>query len=274
MTKPFHWWEVNLIIPEGYTLWKWHPESSASEVRGPEPSSFPIPNLSHLQNVICPSLAPAPHPWMHQFMPMIAVPRLYWLPNQILILHQPYSGGLALERWALGAQGWRRKMSQGKLHPSPISPQSNELGSRELQPSPTHPPTCQSLQSLSPVRLFASPWTAVRQASLSITNSQSPPKPMSIVSVMPWTISSSAVPFSSCPQSFPASGSFQMSQLFAWGGQSTGVSASTSGLPMNTQDWSPVAWTGWIYLQSKGLSRVFSNTTVQKHQFFSAQLSL
>ena len=86
-------------------------------------------------------------------------------------------------------------------------------------------------------------------------------------------ISSSVVPFSSCPQSFPASGSFPMSQLFEWGGQSTGVSASESVLPMNTQDWSPLGWTGWISLQSKGLSRVFSNTTVQKHQFLSAQLS-
>ena len=86
-------------------------------------------------------------------------------------------------------------------------------------------------------------------------------------------ISSSVIPFSSCPQSFPALESFQMSQLFAWGGQSTRVSASTSVLPMNTQDWSSLGWTGWIFLQSKGLSRVFSNTTVQKHQFFSAQLS-
>ena len=77
------------------------------------------------------------------------------------------------------------------------------------------------------------------------------------------TISSSVVPFSSCPQSFPASGSFQMSQLFASGGQSTGVSASASVLPMNTQDWSPLGWTGWISLQSKWLSRVFSNNTVQ-----------
>ena len=81
------------------------------------------------------------------------------------------------------------------------------------------------------------------------------------------------VPFSSCPQSFLASGSFPISQLFAWGGQSIGVSASKSVLPMNTQDWSPLGWTGWISLQSKGLARVFSNTTVQKHQFFSAQLS-
>ena len=88
------------------------------------------------------------------------------------------------------------------------------------------------------------------------------------------TISSSVVPFSSCPQSFPASGSFPMSQLFVWGGQSTGVSALASVLPMNTQDWSPSGWTGWISLQSKGFSRVFSNTIVQKHQFFSAQLSL
>ena len=88
------------------------------------------------------------------------------------------------------------------------------------------------------------------------------------------TISSSVVPFSSCPQSFPASGSFQMSQFFASGGQSIGVSASTSVLPMDTQDWAPLGWTGWISLQSKGLSRVFSNTTVRKHPFFGAQLSL
>ena len=78
-------------------------------------------------------------------------------------------------------------------------------------------------------------------------------------------ISSSVVPFSSCPQSLPASGSFPMSQFFAWGGQSFGVSASASVLPMNTQDWSPSGWIGWISLQSKGLSRAFSNTTVQKH---------
>ena len=82
------------------------------------------------------------------------------------------------------------------------------------------------------------------------------------------TISSSVVPFSSCPLSSPASESFQMSQLFASGGQSTGVSASTLVLPVRTQDWSPLGWTGWISLQSKGCSRVFSNTTVQKHQFF------
>ena len=88
------------------------------------------------------------------------------------------------------------------------------------------------------------------------------------------TISSSAVPFSSCPQSFPASGSFPIRQLFSSSGQSIGVSASASVLPKNTQDWSPLGWTGWISLQSKRLSRVFSNTTVQKHQFFCAQPSL
>ena len=86
-------------------------------------------------------------------------------------------------------------------------------------------------------------------------------------------ISSSVIPFSSCPQSFPALGSFPMSQLFASGGQSIGVSASTSVLPMSTQDWSLLGWTGWISLQSKGLSRVHFNTTVQKHQFFGTQLS-
>ena len=86
-------------------------------------------------------------------------------------------------------------------------------------------------------------------------------------------ISSSVVPVSSCPQSLPEPESFPVSQLFAWGGQSIGVSALASVLPMNTQDWSPSEWTGWISLQSKGLSRAFSNTTVQKHQFFSTQLS-
>ena len=86
-------------------------------------------------------------------------------------------------------------------------------------------------------------------------------------------ISSSVVPFSSCPQSLPSSGSFSMSQLFTWGGQSTGVSALASVLPKNTQDWSPSEWTDWISLQSKGLSRVLSNTTVKKHQFFGTQPS-
>ena len=88
------------------------------------------------------------------------------------------------------------------------------------------------------------------------------------------TISSSVIPFSSCPQFFPALGSFPIKQLFTCGGQSIGVSALASVLPVNTQDWCPLGWTGWISLQSKGLWRVFSHTTVQKHQFFGSQLSL
>ena len=130
-----------------------------------------------------------------------------------------------------------------------------------------------SVQSLSCVRPFATPWTPARQASLSITNSRVYPNSCPSSWWCHPAISSSVVPFSSCPQSLPASGSFPMSHLFTWGGQSIGVSASASVLPMNTQDWSPLEWTGWISLQSKGLSRVFSNTTVQKHQFFGAQPS-
>ena len=130
-----------------------------------------------------------------------------------------------------------------------------------------------SVQSLSRVRLFAIPWIAARQASLSITNSRvhSDSRPSS-----QWchpAISSFVVPFFSCPQSLPASKSFPMSQLLSWGGQNTGVSALASFLPKNTKGWSPSEWTGWISLQSKGLSRVFSNTAVQKHEFFSAQPS-
>ena len=130
-----------------------------------------------------------------------------------------------------------------------------------------------SVQLLSHVRFFATPWTAARQASLSITNTQS----LNSCTLSQWwypTISSSVIPFSSCLQSFPASGSFPMSQFFTSGGQSIGVSAPASVLPMNIQDWFPLGWTGWTSFQSKGLSRVFSNTTVQKHQIFGAQLSL
>ena len=130
-----------------------------------------------------------------------------------------------------------------------------------------------SVQSLSRVRLFATPSIAARQASLSITNSWSS---LRLTFISQWchpAISSSVVLFSSCHQSLPASESFPMSQLFAWGGQSIGVSALASFLPKKSQGWSPSEWTGCISLQSKGLSRVFSNTTVQKHQFFNAQLS-
>ena len=131
-----------------------------------------------------------------------------------------------------------------------------------------------SVQSLSLVRLFATPWTTACQASLSITNSQSPPRLMSIESVMPSNHLILCRPLLLLPSIFPNIGSFQMSQLFASGGQCIGVLASTSVLPMNTQDWSPLEWTGWISLQSKGLSRVFFNTTVQKHHFFGTKLYL
>ena len=120
----------------------------------------------------------------------------------------------------------------------------------------------------------ATPWTAACQAFLSITNSRSLPRLICIESVMHPIISPPINPFSSCPQSFSASGSFPMSQFFASGSQSIGVSASTLVLLMNTKEQSLLGWTGWISLQSEGLSRVYSNTTVQEHQFFSAQLFL
>ena len=130
-----------------------------------------------------------------------------------------------------------------------------------------------SVLSFSPVRLFKTPWIAAHQASLSITNSRSLHKLMFIKSVMPSSHLILGHPLLLLPQSLPASKSFPMSQLFTWGSQRIGVSALASVLPKNTQDWAPLQWTGWISLQSKGLSRVFSNTTVQKHQFFGAQPS-
>ena len=131
------------------------------------------------------------------------------------------------------------------------------------------------VQLLSRVQLFVTPWTTACQASLSITNSQSPPKPMSIELVMPSNhlILHPDAPFSSCLL-YKWVRVFSNESALASGGQNIGVSASTSVLPMNTQDWSPLGWTGWMSLQSKGLSRVFSNATVQKHQFFGTQLSL
>ena len=129
-----------------------------------------------------------------------------------------------------------------------------------------------SVQSLSRVRLFATPWTAARQASLSITNCRSLPKPMSIESVMPSNHLILWHPLL-LPSIFPSIRVFSSESALHIRWQSIGVSASTSVLPMNTQDWYPLGWTGWISLQSKGLSRVFSDTAVQKHQFFGAQPS-
>ena len=124
------------------------------------------------------------------------------------------------------------------------------------------------VQLLNHVGIFVTPWTAACQASLSITNSRSLHKLISIESVMPSNHLILCRPLLLLPSIFPVSGSFQMSQVFASGGQSTGVSASASVLPVNIQDWSTLGWTGWISLQSKGLSEVFSSTTVLKHQFF------
>ena len=137
-----------------------------------------------------------------------------------------------------------------------------------MQSTPLPTTQFSSVQSISHFQLFVTPWTAACQASLSI------PTPRAYSNSCPssrWchpTISSSVIPFFSCLQSFPASGSFPMSQFFTSSGQSIGVSASASVLPMSIQDWFPLGWTGWISLQSKRLLRVFSNTTVQKHQFF------
>ena len=120
----------------------------------------------------------------------------------------------------------------------------------------------------------ATPWTAGRQVSLSNINSRSFLKFMSIESVMPSNHLILYHPLSSCPESFPASGSFPVSQLFTSGGQSIGASTSASVLPMNIQDWFPLKWTDLIFLLSKGLSKVFSSTTFQKHQLFATQPSL
>ena len=133
-----------------------------------------------------------------------------------------------------------------------------------------------SVQSLSHVWLFATPWVTAHQASLSITNSRSLPKLMSIKLVMPSNHLILCNPLFLLPPIPPSIRVFSSESApvsLPWGVQSIGVSASTSVLPMNTQDRSPLGWTGWISLQSKGLSRVFSNTTVQKHQFFGTQLS-
>ena len=155
------------------------------------------------------------------------------------------------------------------LHLFPSSPLLLSISLFSMPVSPFS-----SVQSLSRVRLFATPWIAARQASP--CPSPTPRVHWDSRPSSQWrhpAISSSVIPFS-CLQSSTATGSFPMSQFFAWGGQSIGVSASASVLLMNIQDWFPLIWAGWISLQSKGLSRVFSSTTVQKHQFFGAQLSL
>ena len=163
--------------------------------------------------------------------------------------------------------------SSANLETQVNSTNSTASPSDETKWKPIWKDVFSSVQLLSHVRLFVTLWTAACQASLSITNSRGPPKTMSIESVIPSNHLILCHPLLLLPSIFPIIRVFQMSQLFASGGQSIRVSASPSFLPMNTQDWSPLGWTGWISLQPKGLSRVFSNTTVQKRQFFSAQLS-
>ena len=137
---------------------------------------------------------------------------------------------------------------------------------------PTFLPEFSPVQLLNHVWLFATPWTTARQASLSITTPRVYSNSYPLSQWCHPTISFSVLPFFSCLQSFPASGSFQMSQFFASGAQSIRVSASASVLPINIQDSFPLGWAAWISLQSKGLSRVFSNTTVQKHQLFNSHI--
>ena len=145
-----------------------------------------------------------------------------------------------------------------------------EKSSLQVQVAQSHP--AESVQLFSRIQLFVAPRTAARQTSLSITNSQSLLKLMSMESVVPSNHLILCHPLLLRLQAFPASGSFLMSQFFTSGGQSIGASASASVLPMNIQDWFPLGWTGWISLQSKGLSRVFSNITIQKHQFLGSSL--
>ena len=191
---------------------------------------------------------------------------LSWYLNQTEILQENYRSMSHKYLWKYPQQNISKSITETGIKdytpwPSGIYPRGKKFG------------LC-SVQLFSRVWLFATSWTAACQASLSITNSWSLLKLCPLSQLCHSTISSSVIAFSSCLQSFPASGSFQMRQLFASGGQSMGVSVSTSVLPMSIQDWFPLGWTGWISLQSKGLSRVFSNITVQKHQFFGAQLSL
>ena len=169
-------------------------------------------------------------------------------------------------------QTWASWANQPPSSPVfPLNPFSSGLGfNLEHHVGPV---SFSSVQLLSPVRLLATPWIAACQASLSITNSRSSLRLTSIELVMPSSHLILCRPLLLLPPIPPSIGVFPMSQLFAWGGQSIGVSALASVLPKNTQDWSPSEWTGWISLQSKGLSRVFSNTRVQRHQFFGAQFS-
>ena len=211
--------------------------------------------------------------------------QLYFLPLSIvaLVVKNPPANTRDKRH---GLDPWVRKILWGRAkQPTPVFLQGESHGWRSLVGcSPCgyrvghdwnnlSSVQFSSLQSLSHVWLFVTPWIAARQASLSITNSQSSPKLMSIALVMPSSHIILCRPLLLLPSVFPSVRIFSESAVhIRW--QSTGVSALASVPPKNTQDWSPLGWTGWISLQSKGLSRVFSNSTVQKHQFFCTQLSL
>ena len=164
--------------------------------------------------------------------------------------------------------------SKGPLHQASKRLIQKTVVTPTMHPSLSQHSGYSSVQSLSRVRLFSTLWTAACQASLSITNSRSLLKFMSIELVKSSNHLILCHPLLLLPSIFPSLGSFPMSQFFASGGQNIGLSASASVLPVNIQDWFPLGWIGSISLQSKGLSRVFSNTIVQKHQFFGAHLSL
>ena len=223
-----------------------------------------------------------------------------WFGHWQSLVAQMVKNPLAMQETWVQSLGWEDPLEKGMATHSSIlawrTPWTEEPGKLQSMPgySPRGHKELDTTEQLSLMPTAISNWGWVRSASyayfslghfissvatacqisLSITNSRSLPNSCPLSRWCHLTISSSVVPFSSCLQSFPASGSFQMSQLFASGGWNIGVSTSTSILPMNTQDWFPLGWTGWISLQSKALSRVFSNTTVQKHQFIGTQLSL
>ena len=205
--------------------------------------------------------------WMLNFKLAFSCNTLYVKSFLLMFFYSTFLSRLQL-RLSLSTVSSLQPLSP--RHPTGIEWELNSSKANYLFPTSIQ---FNSVQSLSRVQLFATPWISALQASPSITNSQSSLKFIPIELVMPSSHLILCRPLLLLPLILPASGSFPMSQLFAWGGQSTGVSALSSFLPKNTQDWSPLEWTGWVSLQSKGLARVFSNTTVQKHQFFGSKLS-
>ena len=233
------------------------------------------------------------HHWKIIHFIQLYLPKICWRDWTLLTVVAQMVKNLAAmwETW-IWSLGWEDPLQEGvATHPSILaqyscpSPWTEEPGGPQIghvlqrvgynwATKHTHTESVQFNSVAQSCLTLFTPWTAAWQAFLSIAHSGVYSNSCPLSQWCHPTISSSVIPFSSCLQSFPASGSFQMSQFFASGGQSIGASASASVLSMNVQDWFPLGWTGWISLQSKGLSRVFSITIVQKHQFFGAQLSL